>query len=954
MKSNLAKLFIGLTLCTSMVVGCSSSPSSSKRRKSSSNPDSSLNSGQSQPSNQGVGEEIKAYEGNKNRQIGSIPNTPVESYKQSTLDKIGSLVRLIHGTTSEEMVDAFADCMLAFKLGDDLACAVCDYVIGFSDFSQEIVSSENYSKIIVDYCYQGMKILNSIDFGDAENFFTTLNNTYRDVCTGDSSYYDVSSMKIEKYFDPDFGYRYLSYSEYKDLKDHLNEYDNNELNELVAAYDQVYGSMRFTDQQVEVFNNAKAERERELQEIVAVPQYLVDFIAAHANEDSKTLLLNKIKLVVDAFEELSPVLSDLLGNVSLIGATKKAMGSNYLYVRAGQENYNYFWLYEKEDDSSENAEEKPVFDVQAFATNLLQKRQVIFGLAKAILVDEEIGDLLVDAVDELLIPLLEARAEENDENTQILDTLSRKVKTLTGKHISVFADFILNAANELYDEDVLALYAYIVYGDESFDLFAFIDKYLPKLNNLIASLSADDKALITGLTTVVGVDVFDAVNEFNDIYNNKDLSTEEGQEAFFEALDEFGEEIGYNFYSAVGLSFKDSDDYNYPQEENVAADEDRVTCSINNQAIKVGMTQDDILECIYIDCYTHYDFSNSNGSYFGTFNVSSSLSSWNSYVQMYEQRYNNLSEDDKYTVEGQKDYVRSQLSISDIELESVNTSSCGYSLVNLSFKMRGKTYTFSMTVFVVPVNPLPTVDKVYHSGDYSFEKGSAFDLGIYELNASFQIYDSIASEDVDLTATKAGRNVYISKPSGEEYYSYYDYCLYVYYVVNPSAIQNSVIGTYSDTGVYFTGEEDFYDEPYYSISYEYNGLRFHKSYELPFSADLVNNKTPGGQYTTTYEGNEFSYVIVDSDSGEILGYEFDLDDRLTGEINQPQTMSASVEIKVAYQYKIDGNDCYSIRWERYYNVTLTEFVFSGNDISFMYYGQRFVFDATRVQDYLNN
>ena len=958
MKTKIAKFLIGLTLCTTMVCGCSDlDSSSSKRRHSSSGGDYS--SGQSSHSGQGsggeAGGEIEAYEGNKDREIGVIPNTPVNSYSEETLEKIGAFVALIHGTAYPEMVNAFADCMLSFKLGDELASAVCDLIINYSESEDSIGESDDYCEALVEYCYDALEIVNSTDFSYIGTFFTTLNNIYHDICTRDG-YYDTSSWTLANYYGPSFGYQYFTYLEYLDIKKNLSEFNNSTLSEIISQYDAVYGSFNFTDEQIAHFNEVKAEREAEAADIIAVPQVIVDFVSEHA-EESKEMLMNKFKLAVDAFAELAPILQDFAS--FSIGGSKKSNPfylSNHLSVSTP---YTSGITFSDQLDEEPEPEEEPEFDLDEFYSELFKRRELIFGVAKAILVDSDLGDLLVAGANELLIPLLKNSYPRTEQNERILDGLTENVADLTGKHISAFASFLLNVANQIENKDLVDVCEYIFrmfkeIEDEEyeFDIIAFVDKYLDNLTDVIAALSSEEKALITELTSVFGFDIFEEIYKFTRIFNEKDISTEEGVDAFLEELEELYEEIGEKVYNAVGLSY-DEEESGSGYDDDYQSDNNGVSFYISMDSdIRVGMTQQDIARKIYLSCYSRY--TNEFGFQQDEVYMYGNLADWNDYVQSYGEQYRLMSSEEKESEYGQAIYQRSLLAISELEFTPLDVSKVGYSQLKFSFKMKGSTFSFSRSILVGPAEDLPKIDKLTVNSSnlkYRFDTGSYLGPDIYELGDTINFYDDFNNKSVEINASRLGWNMYVAPVTSE--YTDFDYSAYVYYVVNPSELADAKTGTYETVGYYIVGSDNFYSEPESYVYYKYNGLAFAERVTLPFNENLVNGKAANQKYTATYQGKEFNYVIFNEDAIVMHTYGFGLREEITGEITEPTTKTASIENYVRYEATINGEFYYVQIWNYSVgNVTLTDFVYTNNVISFKYDGKTFVFDVTRLADYL--
>lgn len=930
MKSKIAKFLIGLSMGAMTLSACSFLPKKSSKEESLV-PTSAYNNG--------VGQEVQPYTGNPNRTVGQIPNTPVSSYKPETMAKITSLVELIHGSASDEMVDAFANCMLAFKLGDEMACAVCDFVIDSSNMSSEILDDQNYSETLVNYYYQALKILNSADFGQAANFFTELNRIYKEICTKDS-YYD-SSISIIDYYSPSYGYNYLSYGEYLDIKQNLSDYNNSELNNIISSYDSAYGSFQFTDAQVARYQEAMRERQQEADNMIVVPTYLISFIRNHA-ASSKDMLINKLKLIVDASAEFAPLVLDAVGKTS--GSSSSY--SNYIYLNTS--NGYGLSLY---DDSGNSNSNRTEYTIRDYAAKFLEKRQIVLGLAKSILADEQFGDLLVDAAIEVLIPLLKDIYPDTANNRTVFSRLTTKLNSLSGKHIAALANFLLRTINQIYDDDVINFLVFY-YGEGEFDSFAFGDKYIDKLTQVISGLTASDKALITELVQVLGFDLFDEISKFTKIYKEKNLSTEQGEEAFYNAMSELWNQIGEKMYNTIGLTYDESGSGSDSGSQNDPYAYPRVNSSLGS--ITQGMSQSDIASNVSISYENRY-YIQDDGSYYETrMYFSGTYATWNEEAQQAANEYASLPSEERNTYYGYELYYRSQLTVSDFECSTVNTANCGYVDVQYSFKMNGETYTFSSTPLIAPNGGLPTIAKLYlnDSKKYHFDSGSAVAPDIFEINDSFSIYDEVKGTYVSVTADKLGWNMYLSANTNS-YYTSYDYAAYAYYVVDPATLSNRVCRVNTEVGIYIEGENDFYRAPSIYTRYEYNGLEFYKNETMPIEAANVANKAPNAKYSASYQGELFSYVIFGRNSGEKARYQFDLYESISGEIKQPRSMSAYVYIETRYQLEIEGTYYSIYRSQSYSDQTLTNFTYTNNVISFRYDGQTFTFDATRLTNYLS-
>ena len=503
MRFKAAKFLIGLSMSLSLA-GCSLLPNFNSNKPQSSeegeplsfindnsNPTSSPEGASSliptSAANNGVGDDVEGYQGNQSRTIETINNTPVSQDQPATMEKIRAFTAMVHGDgVGQDMVDAFAECMLAFNIGDELACEFCDFMLSSTTVGQDIINEDNYADLLADYYYNALKLLNSVDFGTAANFFTVLNRKYKEMCTkGD--YYDVSNMTIIDYYNPSYGYDYLSYAEYMDLKSHLSDYDNADLTAIVSAYDSAYSSFKFTDSQIASFNEAMAERQEEADRMIVVPDYFISFLRNHAAQ-SKTMLMNKLKLVVDATTEFAPLVLDY---------TRRITGSSY-YEHSDSihvENPNGYgtslYHYENDDDSSYTE-----FTIRDYAAKFLEKRQIVLGLAQSILTDEQFGDLIIDAASEVILPLLRDVFPENEHNNAIFTRLNTKINALSGKHIKALASFLLKVINEVYDDDIINLL--VAYNDETpddFDILIKLDGVGRKTANVFLSEYFDKDTL---------------------------------------------------------------------------------------------------------------------------------------------------------------------------------------------------------------------------------------------------------------------------------------------------------------------------------------------------------------------------------------------------------------------------------------------------------------------------
>lgn len=923
MKKGFQKILISLAIGTMALSGCSLFPKRSSHYSQ----------------DVGVGESVPPYGGNQDSQIGTLPNTPVSSYKEETLRKIRNMSNTIFGS-GEEYFNNFVDCMLSLKIGDNLACSICDTFEKYANVN--IYNNDNYMKEYSNFYYETLTILNSLDFNAIADFMDTFNDIYNRSMQGD--YESRTYTTLLEYFNPSFGSNALSYRQYAYLKKHQNQLNNSELNSLLSQYDNVFDSVNFTNKQKAEFNDYKNRQSgQDTNYYYFFPRTFVNFVRKHAGQ-KKDLIVEKLKLIVDATTELSSTINGYFEKTGMIRT--KGYGSLEISI----ENYGTRYFYNDTYIRDEN-------DLKDLTQMILEKRPVLLGLAKAIVGDNRMGDLLIDTMLDLYIPLLEESLPSSDHNKRVFSNLKTKIKALNGNHISALATFVINLLNQVYDEDIVNFVLANYHGDGNY-FNTFGDKYIGKLQEAVSSISATDKALINEMMAIFNIDLFEEIQNFINIFKNKNLDNEQGQEQYYNALSSWWINIVDKIRNEVTLESTSSSDSQLQNNRNI------------NIRYEQSLSRGGTLEESYIYIiYNEEVYSPEYGGYI-SLHVESSYIDWNNMIDNYAREYENIL---RYYPEEANTYhciqyrLLSELAISNFTVSNVDTSNYGYTDVTYSFNIKGEAIRLESYILVGADGDLPKVVTnnacdFYGSGNY-YSHDDDFRTFITDLNGDAQMRcyygDSIY---VDLDTSKKGWNCYIN----DVYSTGYDYStgqevrtslckvVFVYYIIdkatliNDSSVQNI---RYAYDGVILEGADGFIRDPELNIEYKIDGLRFMVYYRLPFDQKLVNGKQANQKYSVTYEGITYDYVIIKKENGQILNVAFRIDAEFNKDIINPISVNAQVTCDIIYTADIDGRVYKTSTYENFGIQQLSNLTYINGVISFTYNGQVYSFNVGDLSSY---
>ena len=242
MKMKLAKFCLGLTLGALTLSGCGGG--------SGDNPfgggENPFGGGGGGAGNDGVTNgTVQTYTGDKSRTVGTITDRPVTQYNAATTQKINGMLSYL-GSFSDTTRNEFVDCLLSLKIGDNLASAICDFVTRAESFAHT-EGTTKYLDSIVDYSYDALKILNSVDFDNAVTFMNKINEIrlehYLESGDGYTEY-----ENIRDYLAPSLDGSHLSYKQYKGLKKLQDKVNNVYLDDILADYS-FYDTFIYTNTQ---------------------------------------------------------------------------------------------------------------------------------------------------------------------------------------------------------------------------------------------------------------------------------------------------------------------------------------------------------------------------------------------------------------------------------------------------------------------------------------------------------------------------------------------------------------------------------------------------------------------------------------------------------------------------------------------------------------------------------
>ena len=854
---------------------------------------------------------IPDYEGDTSREVGYIENVPVEAYSDELIAKAKRVLAKISSST--DFADTFLSYMLELKVGEELASAFFD----FYDSTTSMTSSiETYaSDEFVDVYYGALKLINSFDLHNLVPLLQRINREYRAEY---QARYD--SMTMESWYNPTVNG--LDYSEYQMIMDINEEVKDPLITENLAGFPAAYADYYYSEASIARFESQKASYKNIAENGYIIPECVIDFVDSHA-DIAKELLVKDCKLLVDAYAtiaaDLMQILSTNLTNDSLDFRTEyeyEVEGYDYTY-----HGYQYF-----ERDNSKMISE---------IINLLFEHKTTFlGVLKAILMDAKFGDFVLDALIDVALPLIVGSREFDDEEAAKYDRFVARVESLSGNHIAALASFLLRIANQAEAEDVIKL---ILSSDGDFDLASLGDKYLAKVNDIIASLTANEKSLILEFMRIFGIDVFDEIATLTAIFATKDVTTEDGAIAFQRALDEWWntlyEKMDDALFSIFGAKGHQGSEVK-PSEE---------VTDLFVQVDKVVYQGDTLTGEDFWIRYQDYN----TGAYLSAAGVTS----WNEQISQYQAELDAMDDEarerDPDRVARLEVFVT--LTITEFKVE-INTSKVGNVPCTVILVIKGEIRTFGSTVDV-KVKDLVNVLRptIYYEGtskyrlnsskelwpDYVFTKGQ---------EAHYQEYDYDIGEYVNVTVdtSKAGWNVFARLQRRDDGNILY---VAVYYVADPEIMEAHLTRSDTAIGCYIVGENYFNNTPSYDNYYSVDGMEFFSYGYLDFDASYVANKKAGDLVKVTADGVDYQFVVVDETNLVVTSRRIILNEKLSEDIVDPVTKDATLYEYHAYEVKV-GDTTYRYSTNvaaEPRKVELTNFTYINGVAKFTYAGNQYSF-----------
>ena len=907
MKKRFATFLVGLSLVAPVLSGCGSS-----------NGNNPFNPG-------GDGGNIANYTGS-NTKVGTIQNMPVSAYKQTTKDAIYHMYDVFSGrytsSSQKENADMMMDYMLALGVGDNLATAFAEAGIKWYQFG---VNGSFDAKEFNTACYDVLKILNSFDYSKVANVLEKINKDY-DNSEKEWARNRLNSISLESYVNPRIGNMY--YSNYKDLAYHKSAIKSSELNSIVNEYGNYFNSYSYSSGDRSRYNEYVQSLQEEVNRTYEViPSEIISFVKKQA-KNIKSVVVNDLKLVVDAYGEL------IANYIEQFFADRE--GSDYIegesraYVRHEQYTWNggYYTLYDSAAVSSSSN------TMMSVIKTLAQNKQVTLGLLKSILTDSKLAEIALDFALTFVIPTLKKTYSGNQNALDQIEKLRQRVSALSSGHIASIANLALNILNQVSVEDYETLmYLFVYVSDESSSsmmeqLLALGDKYAPKFEKVLSSLSGKDKSNILAIGQIFGIDIVAQLQELLRIYNNKNLNTQEGYELFQTSIYLWYKNISVAF--SANFSFLWNDDYNGNSgSSKPQSDPKSVYKSIGGgyylyaflDTNPYGKTQSLLLNNVYIQINDSY------GDYL-VYDDYEYLKSSISYVNS----YGSYQASERFGSERAALYE--YLSNSNFSLSvNVNTNSIGTVPYSVFVLINNNTYTFEGDIQSTPTSVTYIENSGINGNYYYYSCDNGYSHPAVEKNKT--IYNNYGTQ---IDTSTEGWNVF---------YDTNYRAFTIYYVFNPSKYQVTITEYEKEIGIYVVGENDFRESPYVWCRYTYNGLgiSYSDSDGLSFDYSYVNNKTPGKKYSVTVDGFEFEYVIVSKPSQPVsTSYRFYLDDvNYYDEITKPTEKTATLYAYMTYavvvddrvitfQEEIDGVD-----------VRLTNLTYDHYNLKFTYAGKSYSF-----------
>lgn len=936
MKKGFTKVLVALCLAVPCLTGCGFGKQTNNNNNVSSssnnnNNNGANNNGDSSTSPFGGISDITQDIDIGNIEIGKINNTPVSKYQEATEKRIEETAVLLFGSYSTYYDEngqnlrakEMKEYMIDLGVGDELAIKFCDFVDGMYEVSYVAASTFNKellgqnSKKVQELYDDALVILNSMDFTRAATLLEHVNSDYKA-----DAQEQLNKTSLASYVSP-----YLldiSYPEYQKLMSNKSKFNNQTLNSALDGYTQLLNNYAYKDYQRENYNDYLEELRNKAQNGL-IPSYYISFVRKHANE-AKDVLLKDIKIILDAYYTVYSDVLDYVEEFSSFGSFNVSTDVLSVYYSA---------------DHS---------DVVKMIKEIINKTDII-ALCEAVAANEKLGDLLIDAALEIMVPALKDRHADDAEKLALVNKLETRLKGLSGKQIKSVVSFALKFAKKVDLNEVAELlaryfsYSYAEQQDKSLSeyIIELGDKYINDLDSVIASATADEKNAVLSVSSIFGLDILEELKSFSRIYHAKDLSTEEGWSSLGEALSEWANAMGEKLYDELGCLFeggkrKGYHDEPYPESSEQAEGEGyRLYCYGLSEEIYAGkqMTKNSVLFDYFeydsdtgysiIDFYGHYDELLSR--------VEEAKQELNNYIEnvgdeIDQDYYNQLSRLASLTV--------------DVSV-SIDTSKVAMDVpYTVTVTVNGHTVTRSGTANVLPQNFVRlhrmygyVADKDY--SQYTVEERLLENYSVAFKGHNQQVYFNKNGnyEPITLDTRETGWHLYTSDASEKQL----DY--YSYYVVDEATLNSHMRCCYKSIGVYLEGDSSW-SSPSIEYRYEYDDYSFYVYKNLYFDSSYVQNKAAGKKYSVTVDGLEFEYAIVSANDPVYTSYTFTAAETI-GEISTPTTKTVNVEARYEYRLVLDNVICYADRYVNLENQTLTNFTCVNGVVKFNYNGTAYSF-----------
>lgn len=875
MKSKLTKFLLALGLTVTLVTGCGSKKSGGKGSSTTSSQTSSQTS-----------EDPDCYYGDDTKVIEDIPNTPCTEYSAETLAAIRAMYKKV---SSSDNADEFVSYMLTLKVGDQLAREFATwfssmYDVSFENFALlkvEALDSANFERL----CYKALALIKAFDMSGLVALFNRLNADSRQQAQ--KEYDELTIFDMHQY---DISYGDVYYGAYKKLQRVKDQINDAELTSFLQSYEQYVDNFHWTEEDIAEFNARKAELKDRAENGSAVPATVISFFEKHGQE-MKDIVVTDLKAAVDGF---LPLVKTVLGGVE----TKSRVNprANGFDIRG---------------------------DYTAEIRAVLQDKDKLIKFLRLLVGSEQFDNLLLDGVTEILIPEMRKAYPEDAERLAKLTQFENRIKALSAKHVRSLVDFVLKLVDKVSVDDLTdLLYALMFGGMSDFDFIAFGQKYISAIDDVVASITGEDKTRLLETSAIFGINVLEELSAFTSIFKNN----EPGSEQFFEKLQVWLQSLMNKFNEAFisifaggtagqGGSVKDRDDL-YIDDERMY-----LYVEVDNWGIYQGdeVTGGYKLYVNYQD-REHYRLPESsfygNPAYFDESFVQRNLEIINEW--------------------GAEDYQEEIAFLNGLSM-SVNNFRLDTSSVGRTHMTGTFTFVRDHETFEWPFDRVVTVrprEQQYLRLNYIYNCISSIAGGGICLLEQGKQYEGSGDYAIDTSTT--GWHV-VQGNHGDKY---------IYYVASAAEIKASMTYSYSSAGVIMNNNPTrFYDRPYLSYQFSLLDGLFENGNSKSIEIDQVSDFSLGN-HTVTVDGYEFEYVVLDYTKPDRVYLNIDLTDLMRSGVTTMASYEAPVQENRTYGYtSMSGmKTMTTINGETGY-LTITNYSLQGTRLTFTVDGVTYTYRA---------